>query len=157
MSFNPKERRIFKFFDGTRMRGMDPLEADIALQSSDVDWEAHYLSVKLLADAMKTPGADQKQLLADAQKTADAMVKSARDIFHLRTYDIQEDGSEVGLTTMEVLELLGRFVAWRAALRNFTEAPPTSQPSTDGMEAVTGSGTDCGSTSPGKSAATACL
>ena len=134
MVFKPKERRIFKFFDGSRNRGIDPLEADIALEAVDLDWEAQFTQMQLGKAAAAT-----------------AIVDAARAVFKLAPYELADDGSESGLTASEVLDLLGNFIVWRADTRNFIAPPATSQPSTDGVAALTESGTASTSTSTEKS------
>ena len=131
MGFTKRERKLFKWHDGSKWHGIDPLEADIALDAVDLDWEAQFLSLRL-----------------GESSAAVALVDATRKIFKLPELTIAEDGAESGMTSVDVLDLLGTFISWRQELRDFFGQPPTSQPSTDGAAAVTESGSDSTSTSP---------
>jgi hypothetical protein len=149
--FSPKSRKIFKYSDGAKIIGIDPLEAQVALESVDLDWEAEFLKIRQLK--MDNP---PKEIAKEANKAAMVVADAARKAFKLPEFSIdQETGAESGLTSVDVLDLLGDFVQWRAELQSFFEQALTSPPSTDGTAAVTANGTDSTSTSDGRSPATA--
>ena len=112
--YKPKERKIYKFFDGKKNRGLDPLEAELKLESVDIDWEERFVSLQT----------GDKQALVDISE-------AARKVFSVEPYEISDDGAESGLTTTEVFELLADFVEFKRNLTAFSDATPTSPPSTD--------------------------
>lgn len=137
MPFDRKQRRIFKYHNGSRMVGIDPLEADIALEAVNLDWEAQFSLLKV----------------GNSQAAMD-VIAAARTVFKVPEFVIDpESGDESGLSSVEVLDLLGEFLKWRTELRNFTEPTPTLPPSTEAAaaSATTGNGTDSTSISPVKS------
>jgi hypothetical protein len=140
MAFNAKQRKIFRYYNGIRRVGIDPLDADIALEAVDLDWEAQFSLLEIGDSA-----------------AAVAVVAAARKVFKVPEFTIDEDEVESGLSSVEILDLLGEFMQWRIELRNFTEPTPISPPSTEsaGPQPATDNGTDCTSTSPAKSPATA--
>ena len=120
--FDPEKRKIFKYHNGTKLVGIDPIEVDIALETVDIDWEAQFSLLKI----------------GDLE-AAQAIVAAARKVFQIQEYDAETDK---GLTSLEVLSTLGDFVAWRTELRNFTEPLPTGERSTEQDQTVTTNGTD---------------
>jgi hypothetical protein len=142
-TFKPKERRIFRYFDGQKKRGIDPLEAQLALEAADVDWEKKLLDFRIYA-AM-----DEKNetVVREAIEAAQDIVAVVRKAFKIPEYDAE---AEVGLTLMELLDLVAAFIGWRNDVQESFESSQTSPRSTDGANAAdTGNGSDCGSTSPG--------
>lgn len=139
MPFDPKQRRIFRYFDGSRQRGIDPLEIDIAMEAVDFDWEANFSLMR----------ADDTKIRLDAMQS---VVAAARKVFKIPEFDIADDGKDSGLGASEVLDLLGEFLEWKSNLRNFIEPLPTSPPSTEAapVSTATASGTACTSTSPAR-------
>ena len=129
--FTKKERCIFRYFDGQKKRGMDPLEADIAMESSKFDWEANVLGMQL-----------------GEGPAAIATIAEIRRIFGLKEYDAE---TEAGLTSSEVLDVLADFGAWKETVKNFFVPPQTSPQSTVDNPPTIENGTDSTSTSQDKS------
>lgn len=144
MAFDPDKRKIFLYHDGTSRRGIDPLEADIAIEAVDLDWEAKVSLAKI----------------GDADSIRDIILAS-RKIFGVSEFRISDDGKQSGLSSMEVLAVLTDFMAWKQSLMGFTAPPQTGEQSTAAEEQstaetspLTKSGTDSTSTSPANSPAT---
>ena len=135
MSFTRKQRQIFKFNDGKKWRSLDPLEADIAIQAVDIDWEAKFSLLKI----------------GDLSEVS-AIVDAARKVFQLEPLILSDDGEtdNGGWSSSDVMDLLRDFLGWRYEILNFTDPPQTSPPSTGGAAGATESGTDSGSISSDK-------
>jgi len=144
MSVSKSDRKIFRYWNGTRKVGIDPLEADIAIEAVDLDWEAKITLARV----------GDKEAIQD-------IIAAARKVFGLPTLEIADDDTETGLTSVEVIEILTEFMLWKRELQGFTEPPQTGpEPtaatgqSTVGVSSPTASGTDSTSTSGVKSPAT---
>jgi hypothetical protein len=133
MAFSKENRLIFKYNNGSKMVGIDPLEVDIAYDAIKLDWLAK-LSLARIGDA-------------DAIRE---VVSATRKIFSVPEYVIADDGTESGLSGLEVVNLFSEFKEWRTRIEGFTEPTPTLPPSTaEGQASIpTKSGTDSTSTSP---------
>ena len=124
MAFERKQRKIYRYSDGSRMLGIDPLEADVAIQAIDLDWEAKFTLMRVgdLGAAME-------------------VVAAARRVFRLPEFIIAADGTESGVSSAEVLDLLLDFLTWKTSLADFTVPPQTSPQSTAANPEATASGT----------------
>ena len=141
--WKPSERKIFKYHNGVKVVGIDPLEADMRLGSVDLNWEERYLTLNLGVAPNATPQQREEALAA-----VEEMTVAAKKVFRLKDYEIDDEGNETGLTTIEVQELLGAFVAWKEEVRSFFAPTPTSLPPTElGSAEVTANTADCGGTS----------
>lgn len=125
--FERKARKIFRFKDGQKWRSLDPLEADIAIQAVDLDWEAKFTLLRAgdLAEALP-------------------LVEAACKVFKLTPFVLnEEDGSDNGgWSPADTMDLLGDFLKWRAETRDFTEPPQTTPKSTEEPPKTIESGTD---------------
>jgi hypothetical protein len=120
MIWKPRERKIFRYWNGERNIGVDPIEADMALKSVDLDWKERMLSLQLgESDAMTD------------------IVEACKKVFKLKEYDIDAEGNETGLTPVDIFDLLAEFIKWREEVANFFESSPTSVPATDYPQAET--------------------
>ena len=138
--FDKEKRLIFRYFNGSKMVGIDPLEVDIAYDAIKLDWPAK-LSLARIGDN-------------DAIRE---VVAATRKIFSVPEFSIAEDGTESGLSSLEIVNLFSEFKEWRTRIEGFTEPPPTLPQSTAADPALTAmkSGTDSTSTSPARSPETA--
>ena len=132
MTFDPQARKIYRFYDGQKQRGVDPLEIYLALQKTGVDWDAKFTLLK-----------------AHDLTVAEELVEAGRKVFDLRKFEIAADGTESGLTTVEVLDVLAGFLEFVYETTNFTDPPQTSPPSTEDNPEATASGAAGIGTSPG--------
>lgn len=129
MRFSDEERRIFRYFDGTQKRGIDPLEVAIAVEKVDLDWQATLSLVK----------ADDRKIQLEAMED---LLKAAREVFGLKEFSIdQETDESIGVTGSEVIDILFDFMAWENALEKKVEQTATTQPSTEENQTTTKDGT----------------
>lgn len=113
--FNQEEVKIFKFWDGEKNRGIDPLDASIMLgRDGSFDWQA--VAVRSQTGDLAAVG---------------ELVEQVRTIFKLKHYEILDDGKEVGVTSSEVLNILMDFMAYMDTLKKNIDDTATSTPSTD--------------------------
>lgn len=132
--FYNRERAIFTYWDGQRVRSIDPAVAYRALNShTEFDWA----TTPALVDAP-----DNKMSMDALGISADAV----RDAFDIPAY---QDGRY--LVEGELFGLLHQFVEWMDALKkNISHSPispePT-EPESSESESVTNADSPCGSTS----------
>jgi hypothetical protein len=107
--FTKKERSIYRFWNGEKNVGADPLVIQRRLASApDCDWEA---DVKIL------------QLQTGESLSAfDRLAKAARHAFKVRDFE-EIDGVQHGLLDSEIIELMVDFVAWMNELKKKGELP----------------------------------
>lgn len=106
-----RQRAIFRFWDGTRKRGVDPILVVRALESHpEFNWEVDPQLIEMEdADREAADGAFAR--IADATRMA----------FGIPLFD-----GKHGLTEGELLNLLGFFVGYLNALKKNTSTPLTS-------------------------------
>lgn len=92
--FNERQKQIFKYSDGSKIRGIDPLDVSIALSKQDFDWEQTALRAKV----------------GDISAVSE-MIEYSRKIFKLAEYE-EIDGNSVGVTSQDVLNTLVDFVEY---------------------------------------------
>jgi hypothetical protein len=114
-----KERMIFRYHDGERVRYADPIVLQIKLEEEALEWEEF---VNLQQKMEQTGQADMAAL--------SKMISIGRKVF-----DIQEvhevDGKLVGKTLLEVLDILADFMLFIASLKKMDESSPTLQKFTE--------------------------
>ena len=134
--FAPGERLIYKFFDGSKQRAVDPLPL-----------------YKRLKDVWPELSADIKGARMEQSKFCDAaydgMVQKCYRVFEVQPFN-QLDG---GLSEIEVLNLLDHFLAYTGGVKKNLNRPPTSAEATPAStasspaeESPTPSTSDSGST-----------
>lgn len=112
--FTPKERRIYKFNNGTKTVSRDPAKL---LRRLEATRPAHY---EQLLESMKS-GDPKRYSLA-----IDTLVPWIEGIFGV--YTLSEDGE--GLTEEELFGLLSDFMAFVKKKDDATEPLPSNSPST---------------------------
>jgi len=107
--FTPEQTKIFKYFDGKKLQGVDPLDIQLKFSKSKVDWD----DLSFRAQAGETDAIEE-------------IVNSFRSILGLHVYDAETD---TGLTSMKVLETFQQFGEYMAELKKNTEFATESSPS----------------------------
>lgn len=95
--FTKKERQIFRFYDGEKMVGRDPITIQTKLATSHADWE---VDIALLRGGTK-----------ESFEAYDRLVSGARNAFGVKAFD-EVDGKESGLLDAEVMEILIDYVGF---------------------------------------------
>lgn len=109
-----RNRAIFRYWDGRKLRRIDPMVVYRRLDSHpDFDWETTPVEVDAPSDAIAGPA-----LAATAE--------AVREAFEIPVYD-----GKRGLTEGELTNLLIDYVEWLNALKKNTSEPPTSPPPTE--------------------------
>lgn len=134
-----RHRAIFRYWDGSRLRSIDPMVAYRALDShNEFDWETHPLLIDPPEDAPKLNiklSVEAMGITADAVRTA---------------FDIPQYKNGRGLTEGELVNLLTVFTEWMTALKKNTRPMPISPEPTEPEsldESATNADLLCGSTS----------
>jgi len=118
-----KRRRIFRFWDGTRTRAIDPLQAYYALQEHPTfNQDVHCK----LVDA------------GDPEATRIA-TEAVRDVFGVQAYDADK---RVGLTVGETLGVLLDFYGYLEEQKKSTVPSPISPSSTEEASTSSSSATE---------------
>jgi hypothetical protein len=101
--YTPGERKIFRFFNGKKIVGIDPLPVQFAFQEypGDIERDAKMLSIT-------SPEAQ-----AEVAEAFRRMVGHVRRAFHLEPYDDERGG----LTDQECVDLFGAFTAFLADIK----------------------------------------
>lgn len=125
-----RRRLIFKFWDGAKVRGIDPVEAAIGLHSHPQFLHRH------LSEAAKGDSEAQKLVAA-----------TACDVFGVRSFNPQ---TQTGLTVAERIELVMSFDIYLIDLKKNTVRSRTVPSSTESMsvnspEPTTNATSDSGS------------
>ncbi|HEY1601733.1 MAG TPA: hypothetical protein VGG64_19185 [Pirellulales bacterium] len=115
-----RQREIFRYWDGTKERGADPL---VVLRALVTDSEFD----------IKTDPELAAQGIADA---TDRTLKAIRRVLSVRPWETLACGKEVGLTDAETLELLSDFGLYLDGLKKNSSLTPTSQPATGSTDSV---------------------
>jgi hypothetical protein len=106
-----RQRQIFRYFDGVRRRGIDPIAAYRALASDpDFRYDLHV----------------QGCLEGDLE-SIQITLAAVRRTFDVRPWN---EATERGLTEEETLELLPQFYDYMESLKKNTAPWPSSSPST---------------------------
>jgi hypothetical protein len=112
--FNNRNRAIFRFWDGQRIRRIDPLLAYRRLDTHpEFDWSTHPEMID----------GDDERLSSEATEIT---ARAVCEVFGVRPFD----GSR-GLTEQECIGLLIQFVQYLTALKKNGNTSPTSVPSTE--------------------------
>lgn len=112
--YTAEERQIYRFFDGTKQRGVDPLAT----------WRRFVTAPDFDAAADLQSVIDRPE---DMESIA-RVVTAARAALKVGEYN-DEDGS--GLTDTEVLQAIGGLVVFMQDLQKKMPISPTSQDATD--------------------------
>ena len=112
--FKPKraKRDIFHYWDGAAERGIDPMTALRALTSHPTFIPVRHL--KELSDP-DTKISDEASAIC---------VKAARDVFHVDPW-AEGPTQDFGLTEMETMQLLERFMLYIEELKKNANGPQT--------------------------------
>lgn len=105
--FSKETREIYRFNEGTKMRGADPL----AIQ-------------KRLGLALKNCKHDIALLQLKNEESIgafDRLVKGAREAFQIEEFHEDEDGVQSGLMDQEVIDLLADFFKWLGDVKKKAE------------------------------------
>lgn len=128
--FTKKERNIYRFWNGERMVGADPLVISRKLTTfPDFDFET---DLKLLQLATS----EDPELIKQSLKAMDRWAAAARHAFKIKEFELQEDGSEVGLLEDEIAELILDFFTWLGEVKKNTLTTPTPQNSTESVSST---------------------
>lgn len=135
-----RHRAIFRYWDGSRMRSIDPMIPYRILDSHETfDWETHPLLIDPDDDS---PKPDIKLSVEAMEITADAV----RTAFEIPKYD-----NGRGLTEGELIDVLTVFTVWMTALkkniRPLPISPEPTEPESSEVESITNANSLCGSTS----------
>lgn len=108
------DTEIFKYHNGTRMVGIDPLDIHLAFSTMDYDWEAAHAKIKSgHMDSLKE------------------LIVKCRYVFNLDEYEVLDDGSTVGCGAKHVVNVLTEFGTFMDALKKNIDDLPTSAESMD--------------------------
>lgn len=108
-------RNIFRFFDGEKERGIDPLLVARRIASHPTfNPEVHWAGIKMDPPDMESVG---------------IVVDAVRDVFEVQGWH-EVDGQEVGLTEDECIGLFGQFLIYTDSLKKNIEPNPTGPPAT---------------------------
>lgn len=146
--YYPTERLIFTFWDGAKVRKVDPM-----------------VYHRRLKDAWPALSADIKAARAEGSKFQatgyEGMVRRSYEVFELAPFRQNEDGTVTGLTEFEVLDLLDQFLAYTGGVKKNWNPSPTSaeetsdsSPSSSDADPLTSSSSASGSTAAVPSSAT---
>lgn len=142
--FNKEEVKIFKYNNGTKLVGVDPIDVQINLESQE-----HFEDIDKLVSSMQ---------LGDV-KALGELVKIGRAMFNIAPLELdQETGESTGLGSLGVVKVLTDFTLYMEELKKNGEDMLTSQPPTDSQqdsgqeqESPTNALSECGSTPKDKS------
>lgn len=114
--YTPRERAIYRYFNGVREVAVDPLRVQRELAAvPDLDLET---DAKLAGLATPNP---------ESAKSFDRLVEAVRKVFQVQP--LSEDG--IGLTDAECVELLASFALYIADVKKKAQACLTSAPPTE--------------------------
>jgi len=109
-------RDIFRFWDGHKVRGVDPLRAYRAmLAHPEFDWELH----PTLIDQMDSDNAGQRNIAIAASEVT---IRAIRDVFGIRAWS----NKSRGLTEAETIALLVSFVEFLVGVKKNGNPTPIS-------------------------------
>ncbi len=113
--FRPRRnKRIFRFWNGSKMVGIDPIEAFRKLDAhSEFDFDS-------IGFRMEEGDLEAIRIVCDA----------AQQTFGVKPWGVDASGRESGLTIEEQIELVGQFCAYCAELKKNIALSPTQRPST---------------------------
>lgn len=117
--YAPAERGIFRFWDGTKERAIDPLAAYRKLLS--------YPGLDIQADAARAE-------LGESDSIA-ILLQASREALGVEPFRQLPDGSFVGMLDEEVEAAIGRLHAYMGELKKSTSRTPTSPSSSAGSGA----------------------
>ncbi len=111
------DRAIFRYWNGTKIVGIDPMVA-LSLFSSDPEfvWDKHLAGLD---------GPDEKF----QAECAIVCRNAARRVFNLQTWS-EWNRTETGVTDLEAMGVLNQFIEFVDRLKKNIEPPPTSPAST---------------------------
>lgn len=147
-------RVVFRYFDGARNRGADPLRLKAALDKACPEWAAKCAklaeSEQLAASGLVLTGSLAATVVAQREGLTNELIAAAREAFQLPVY-AEQRGRACGVTDLEALDTLAAYLAWVAELMGDTRPLVTPPPSTDSAAAgsPSGSGSDSPSTPSG--------
>ena len=114
------ERCIFRYWDGVRVRGIDPLKAIRELASDPTFNPATHPELALVED------------LAVSLPATNAMVSATRRVFELAEWSEDEKtGNQTGMTDGEALQTYSTFAGFVNALKKNGNPSPTTPPATE--------------------------
>lgn len=117
------QSKVFRYFDGIRERGIDPIVVMRNLSSHPVfNFQVHP-ELSNLAPAEGATPAEVKQTMQIAAEATKVCVEAAREVFGLKPYDSVTDS---GLTEGQALEVLDAFCEWFESLKKATAGRVTS-------------------------------
>lgn len=117
----PPERKIFRFWDGTQERGIDPLQVLRALNSHPEFDIATHPALATMSAPMGATEADLKHQRQVADGALQITVRAAREAFEVQPYD---HATGKGLTEGETADLLDEFGCWILAQKKSTNRQP---------------------------------
>lgn len=132
-----KRRELFRFWDGSRKRAIDPItpwSSLLASETLDKDYEFLFSDAPDISD-----GADEQQLeliAMDTQNRIEAthrIAECVREAFGVQSWN-EETGK--GLTVNETLELLASYYEYAHLLKKNTEPSLTSPVLTESSESL---------------------
>lgn len=108
--FRPsRNKNIFRYWDGTKTVGIDPIQAFRALDAHpEFDFESIGMRVEM-----------------GDMDAIDICCRAAQDVFHVRPWSMI-DGKESGLSQHEILGLVARFLEYVVELKKNIALCPTS-------------------------------
>lgn len=117
-----RKRQIFRFFDGKRERGADPLAVIRALNSHPEFDPATTPTEATAPDLPGTTAEDRRRLDAAASAAAALTARATLEAFGVKPYD---DDTGEGLTEGEALNLFSEFHDWLEAQKKNISRPAT--------------------------------
>src|SRR5690606_29518923 len=101
-----KRRNIFRYFDGVRQRAIDPVAVAIAFEEHPTFSMERHVPLALAGDP------ESIRITVDA----------ARQVFSIPAWSERQRG----LTSIETIDLVGKYVAYMESLKKSTSDSPTS-------------------------------
>ncbi len=122
----PEDRCIFSFWDGTRQREVDPMEAGIVLEAECPEYVGLLEEVSA-PPAVLPPGGVATQLAGDKRQAAEKLLTVTRKMFGVTPFRF-ENGVRSGLTRAETFDLMTDFILFLSGLSKKAAPFSNSQP-----------------------------
>jgi hypothetical protein len=134
LGLSGRDRIVFRYFNGSRVVGADPLRLKAALDAACPQWAAKCEQLGAVERTSRSglplsPGIVAEQLRQREALTAD-LIGGARKAFGLADYS-EAGGKASGVTDLEALDVLAEFLGWVADVMEDTRPLASPPPSTE--------------------------
>lgn len=131
--YSADEMKVFKYWDGSgSWKYVDPYEIQMKIMASEEDFEQLALTAQNL-NLLQDGPEELKGGLKEAASATIKLTKVCGEIFNIPTLNV-EDGKQVGLTMLEMFQLIEEFGEFVEAAKKKEEDGLNSSPHTEPSE-----------------------